>query len=310
MANTGVANGTCAAVRDGVAHSNDCTASPATTCGLDGVCNGAGACRRHRAGTLCGSDACPQSSSTFTPAPTCNGNGTCVPSAAISCVNYMCDGAACRATCTAQSHCSTSTYCAGAACVAKKNPGAVCAADAECTSGVCGGRCCNPGTPCSCPAPRARNLLMNPTFDQNLTGWTVTPGGGGGGWASVDVSSCPFSGSAHLTVIDSVSPIISQCVPVSPSQNVWTTPFEFRVRIRGPGECRVEHYFAPDCTGTFQYREDRAAWINVAWSGDSLGTVDITAEEVSIRIVCDLYDDVATPPADIYFDDVYFAPAP
>ena len=162
----------------------------------------------------------------------------------------------------------------------------------------------------TCPAPRAGNLLVNPTFDQNLAGWTVTSGGGSGAWTSVDVSSCPFSGSAYMPVIDSVSPIISQCVPVSPSQTVWITPFEFRVRIRGPGECRLEHHFAPNCTGAFQYREERAAWINVAWSSDSVMPVDVTAEEVSIRIVCDLYDEISTPQADIYFDDVYFARAP
>jgi hypothetical protein len=309
MANTGVASGTCAAVRDGVAHNSDCTASPATTCGLDGVCDGGGACRRHRAGTLCGSNACPQGSSTFTLAPTCNGNGTCVPSAPISCVSYACDGAACRTTCTAHSNCSTSAYCAGTACVPKLSAGALCAADVECTSGACGGRCCNSGMPCTCPAPREGNLLMNPTFDQNLAGWTVTLGDGTGAWTSVDVSSCPFSGSVYMTATGSVSPVISQCVQVSPSQGIWITPFEFRGRVRGPGECRVEHYFAPNCTGTFQYRDERIVWINVGWSGNSLVPVDVTAEEVSIRIVCDVYDEV-TQQDDFYFDDLYFAPAP
>jgi hypothetical protein len=316
MANTGVANGTCAAVRDGVAHNSDCTATSATTCGLDGVCNGVGACRRHRAGTLCGSDACAPSSSTFTPAPTCNGTGTCVSSAAISCVSYMCDGASasCRTSCTSGSHCSVSAYCAGSMCAPKKVAGAVCATNGECASGVCGGKCCDNGPACTCPQRTAENLVRNPLFEQEamLTDWTITAGDGQVVWAVDDAYACPFSGSVNITTNQTVdtSPRISQCIRVSPSQGTPSTPFLFGARISAAGTCQLELFTTTNCSGSSR-PVDEHIWINVDWSSRNDQLFDVMRTETSALISCFAGNYVINDrPAPTWVDDIYLAPAP
>ena len=67
--------GTCTNVAAGQDPLNQCTDAGAASCGNDGTCNGAGACRLYVTGTQCVAPAC--SGSTFTPARTCNGSGTC-----------------------------------------------------------------------------------------------------------------------------------------------------------------------------------------------------------------------------------------
>ena len=62
MARTGQANGRCAPVRAGTDPDNECASQAASTCGRDGMCDGAGACRLHADGTLCGSGCCDTSS--------------------------------------------------------------------------------------------------------------------------------------------------------------------------------------------------------------------------------------------------------
>src|SRR5215831_7969487 len=61
---------------------------------------------------------------------------------------------------------------------AKKSPGEPCTSAFECSSGLCGGRCCNPGVGCTCTQPSAANLIVNPGFDNALSGWTQGAGAG------------------------------------------------------------------------------------------------------------------------------------
>ena len=95
----------------------ECDASAATTCGNDGSCNGAGACRKHAAGTECLAAGC--SSGAVHTASTCNGTGTCIAGTTTSCGAYQCDaaGLACRTTCTADANCNAG-FCSATACVA------------------------------------------------------------------------------------------------------------------------------------------------------------------------------------------------
>jgi hypothetical protein len=58
MTRTGAANGRCAPVRAGTDPDNECASQPASSCGRDGTCDGAGACRLHADGTQCGSGCC------------------------------------------------------------------------------------------------------------------------------------------------------------------------------------------------------------------------------------------------------------
>jgi hypothetical protein len=83
--------GDCAFVRSGVAPrgANDCPASAPSTCGLDGRCDGAGACRSYVAGTECGGRACQ--GSFVASVSTCDGAGSCQPGMNIVCTPYLCD---------------------------------------------------------------------------------------------------------------------------------------------------------------------------------------------------------------------------
>ena len=99
--------GTCVNADPGTNPRNECAASLPSTCGDDGFCDGAGACRkwgdRHR---LCGGRAARNG--TVRAASTCDGAGTCNAGAATSCGAYKCDpaGLACRTSCAIDGDCS------------------------------------------------------------------------------------------------------------------------------------------------------------------------------------------------------------
>jgi hypothetical protein len=303
---TGQTDGKCAPVRNGVAHGTDCAAAASASCGLDGTCDGLGACRNYGAGTVCGGQTCPLGSSTYTGTPTCDGKGACTPGVAASCVNYLCNpgAATCKTNCSGSTDCSPTAYCAGTTCTAKKAPGLVCAKDEECKSGTCGGRCCDPGTSCSCPQPGPQNLLVNPGFDTGLVGWAVDVGDGNVIWSSDDSTSCAFSGSARITFTGTTSPRIRQCVSVSPSKT-----YNFGAMLRSNGgavHCVVDLFSAAGCTGAISNAVD-AVWYNVYWSADVglvYPAVQTTAGTASAQVSC------STEVPDSWFDTIYLSAAP
>jgi hypothetical protein len=120
-----------------------CKAADASTCGFDGVCDGAGACRRHVAGTICQPGTC--AGDAVVGAFACDGAGRCKPGPTIICAPYSCDPTrgACYETCTQSSQCVSGQQCVGASC-GKKMKGATCAANVDCASGFCADNvCCN-----------------------------------------------------------------------------------------------------------------------------------------------------------------------
>jgi hypothetical protein len=137
--------GTCSPVPAGAAPTpaTQCTMAAASTCGLDGTCNGTGACRSYPSGTQCAAAIC--SVSTLTPAQTCDGAGTCKPVTAAACPgNLNCGSAtACKTSCSTAADCVSPDVCTTGAC-ALKTPGTTCGSAAECASGFCQqGVCCN-----------------------------------------------------------------------------------------------------------------------------------------------------------------------
>ena len=99
------APGVCTPVAAGVDDPHKtCASEPAASCGTDGTCDGAGACRRHRPGTVCAAAHCD--SNVFTPESTCSATGACVEPAAISCVPFACNGAQCFGRCTVDANCT------------------------------------------------------------------------------------------------------------------------------------------------------------------------------------------------------------
>lgn len=139
------ANGDCGFVKDGVDVDNECAVDSTNGCGDDGACNGAGACRKHPAGTICGAASC-QNAVTAT-ASSCNGLGVCQATpGGTPCEPYRCDSAkgACKTTCTALADCAPGSYCDLGLCVPTKIFGIPCGAATECISGFCvDGVCCD-----------------------------------------------------------------------------------------------------------------------------------------------------------------------
>jgi Cellulose binding domain len=143
--------GTCSNVPAGAAPvvAAQCPATDASTCGTNGLCDGAGACQLHANGTTCVGGSCI--GSTLTPARTCDGAGVCKSVTTSLCDPYGCDVAnkSCKATCTATTDCASPNVCVTAtgSCGNKPN-GAACTTAGECNSQICAqGTCC--ATACS-----------------------------------------------------------------------------------------------------------------------------------------------------------------
>jgi hypothetical protein len=215
-ASTGKPTGQCAPVQAGTTHGADCTASDATTCGLDGKCDGAGACRYYANTTVCKGESCLAGTSTYSPMSTCDGHGTCAPQNQ-SCGNYKCtaDNVRCRASCGTDTDCAAAAFCNSAVCSTKLVPKSICSRAEQCASNLCGGRCCNPGTPCKCTQPSQGNLFTNGGFDSDLSDWMFQDTGPTPyySWSTQDAEGCPFSGSLLMSMPNGS---MSRCVTVQP----------------------------------------------------------------------------------------------
>jgi len=101
-----------------------CMATDATTCGLDGACDGAGHCRNYPAGTAC--SPASFSTSTLRAGGTCDGMAHCQIPAATTCGGFTCGSAtACRTTCATSADCQAPSVC--------------CTTPTTCGSAACGG---------------------------------------------------------------------------------------------------------------------------------------------------------------------------
>lgn len=148
-------DGICGAVAAGADPRGDCEDDGAATCGEDGTCDGAGACRRYAAGTVCGG-ATSCTGATQTDPGTCDASGACQPGATTECAPYACGATQCKTACSTEADCTAGHYCGpGSACLPQQDLGAACEADVACSSGLCvDGVCCNyvcdlPCTACS-----------------------------------------------------------------------------------------------------------------------------------------------------------------
>src|SRR4029077_3882979 len=120
-----------------------CPTALVSTCGLDGTCDGKGACDKYAAGVTCQAGQCEGAS--LSDIEVCDGLGRCRPGPATICVPFTCDPAAsaCKVTCTSDADCASGIKCVSGSC-GPKPPGATCTGDSQCASGHCAdGVCCN-----------------------------------------------------------------------------------------------------------------------------------------------------------------------
>jgi hypothetical protein len=139
---TGQPDGTCQPVTAGEDPDNECARSEASTCGQDGACDGAGACRLWPAGTGCGAPFCANAA-TLHDSDTCDGRGACREGVETACRSgTLCDAARCTRQCTSGADCETSEYCGDGSCAPLSAEGSACSSGAACRSGVChDGKC-------------------------------------------------------------------------------------------------------------------------------------------------------------------------
>jgi hypothetical protein len=140
--------GTCSAVPAGMApvHSA-CIPQDVSTCGRDGLCDGAGTCELWPASTVCAAGGCTNGK--VTGPSRCNGSGTCVAAATVDCDPYICNpaGGVCYDSCTDNTQCLTPNPCNTAVTPGSCGPkslGGTCLAGTDCKSGNCvDGLCCD-----------------------------------------------------------------------------------------------------------------------------------------------------------------------
>ena len=163
------------------------------------------------------------------------------------------------------------------------------------------------------PKPSAGNLLRNPGFDTDVSGWSVQPGASISWVAGNEGSACRLSGSA-AGVADSTSRVY-QCVPVAAS-----TKYNFGLTASSGVYCDVNTFSHADCTGPDNGLQTQALWLNVAWSPD-LGSTDTpgdhsllsfttTSTDKSARVSCYSYFETKDAAHPFFIDMMYLTPSP
>jgi hypothetical protein len=117
--------GSCRPVPAGQDPHAACVDDGASSCGKDGTCDGAGACRRYDRTTTCAPPSC--SGESAIPARMCDGAGACAAAVPVSCAPFVCRNGACVMTCSGPGDCAPPSVCRNGACVP---------AIEDCTNGI------------------------------------------------------------------------------------------------------------------------------------------------------------------------------
>jgi len=142
--------GSCSPIPDGnkPVLAGQCKAESIAGCGLDGMCDGSGSCRKYPDGTVCEAGKCDGALVSGT--RVCSA-GECKAGAVEVCTPFSCDPESntCYDSCAGSSQCSSGNVCQGDSCGLRKS-GATCEANSDCESDFCAdGVCCT--TACSGP---------------------------------------------------------------------------------------------------------------------------------------------------------------
>jgi hypothetical protein len=189
----------------------------------------------------------------------------------------------------------------------KKTDGEVCSVAGECTTGVCGGRCCAAG--CSCTQPSPSNLLANPGFDRDLSGWIATKNTVSRSLS--DAEKCPYSGSITAEVPAGGDGLtIGQCVASTPLSGVFN--FGARVNSAGGGfvtACQVVLFSGFHCDADqLATNETDPSRANFGWNQLDASLPMISGAN-SFEFRCSLQPDPLTATT-FYLDMLYVSRAP
>ncbi len=127
------ATGACVPATAGLDPYDQCNEQPVTSCGQDGTCDGAGACRVYDEGTECGATACAGAALTTR---ACSA-GACRTTTG-DCGGYLCASAsACADSCGGDDDCADGYTCQSGQCTGQLPDGATCLNGEQCDSGRC-----------------------------------------------------------------------------------------------------------------------------------------------------------------------------
>jgi hypothetical protein len=95
---------------------NECPDDGVSSCGLNGYCDGAGACKLYVSGTPCAEQACL--AGVQTSERTCDGSGTCSEGTTTACSPYSCDASEmqCETSCSGPDDCAPDFTCSAPTC--------------------------------------------------------------------------------------------------------------------------------------------------------------------------------------------------
>jgi hypothetical protein len=141
--------GRCTMEEQGKDRHEKCNDEGATSCGLDGACDGAGACERYPVGFKCKEAVC--NAGELTQVSRCDDAGKCITPEPVNCKPFVCSGTdlVCLTQCTEDRQCGTPNTCSsdGRCCekgVCGQPLGSPCQLGGDCASGFCaGGTCCS-----------------------------------------------------------------------------------------------------------------------------------------------------------------------
>ena len=175
-------DGECGNAKASIDPHDQCGAEGKNGCGLNGSCNGSGACDTWASTSeTCGSNVC-SIDRLQSQGQKCTAANTCSASGGTTCGKYLCVPASgqCGASCGNDADCLTGYYCDGLSqCAAKLSVSSACTASNQCATGFCAdGFCCSSGCTgaCdSCAASLKQSGTANGTCGPTKTGESGSP---------------------------------------------------------------------------------------------------------------------------------------
>jgi hypothetical protein len=223
-------------------------------------------------------------------APACGGlNQACCAGNSCSGSSTACCGGSCVDVLSNAQHCGGScllcsgvrTFCSAGSCVQ-------CVLDSDCA--LTSRKTCDFGShACVCRRPSTNNLLVNPGFDTNLSGWGGILPTGEPNWQSDDADGCPESGSVHgANTQENTDNAPIQCVSVTAG-----TTYHFGAKFKAATNNQslsLQYYSDANC----QTYVPGGPFVRISTTPTNWSPLDTSAVPPvginSVAIHCSIYD--------------------
>lgn len=158
--------------------------------------------------------------------------------------------------------------------------------------------------------PPGENLLANPTFDDDLTGWHPSNGSQQTKWASENHQE-GGSGSPGSVRLTNLQPntgafVFADCVPVSPGDRlVFGAAIAALGGVGGNGRVSLRFYSSAACSSSAgSFTPDFRTYLPTSTWGAAQGTVEVPAGIFYVSLNLSVLAG-STPPEAVYFDNAF-----